>query len=87
MNYTDSGIPQGVTTGCWWYPWYSYVCGPVTYNRTSTDWTYGVGAGLRWDVTGGLFLKGGIQQQWIPAGSANGTPSFTLGRIDAGFKF
>ncbi len=87
MNYTDSGIPQGVTNGCWWYPWYGYVCGPVTYNKTSTDWTYGVGAGLRWDVTGGFFLKGGIQQQWIPAGSANGTPSFTLGRIDVGFKF
>lgn len=87
MNYTDSGIPQGVTSGCWWYPWYGYVCGPVTYNRTSTDWTYGLGAGLRWDVTGGLFLKGGIQQQWIPAGAASGTPSFTIGRFDVGFKF
>jgi hypothetical protein len=87
FTYTDTGIPAGVTTGCWWYPWYGYICGPVTYSRTSTDFTYGVGAGLRWDVTPGFFLKGGVQQQWITMGAASGTPTFTMGRFDIGFKF
>ena len=87
LIYTDSGIPQGTGTGCWWYPWWGYVCGPVTYTKTSTDWTYLVGAGVRWDLTPGFFLKAGVQQQWITAGSASGTPSFTGWRFDIGFKF
>ncbi len=87
FTYTDSGIPAGVSTGCWWYPWYGYICGPVTYSKTSTDWTYGIGAGLRWDVTPGFFLRAGVQQQWIGIESASGTPNFTIGRFDVGFKF
>jgi len=87
FNYTDSGIPAGTTTGCWWYPYYGYVCGPITYTKTSTDFVYGVGAGLRWDITPGFFLKAGVQQQWVDMGSASGTPSFVLGRFDIGFKF
>lgn len=87
LTYTDTGIPAGVGTGCWWYPWYGYVCGPVTYTKTSTDWTYAIGAGLRWDVTPGFFLRGGVQQQWLSVGAASGTPSFIVGRFDIGFKF
>ncbi|MBX9629447.1 MAG: hypothetical protein K2X67_02905 [Burkholderiales bacterium] len=87
VTYTDTGIPAGVGTGCWWYPWYGYVCGPVTYTKTSTDWTYAIGAGLRWDVTRGFFLRAGAYQQWLSAGAASGTPSFVVGRFDIGFKF
>lgn len=87
FTHTDTGIPQGTTTGCWWYPWFGLVCGPITFTKTSTDWTYLVGAGIRWDVTRGFFLKAGVQQQWVGVGSASGIPSFTGWRFDIGFKF
>lgn len=87
LTYIDTGIPAGITNGCWWYPWYGYVCGAVTYTKTSTDWTYAIGAGLRWDVAPGFFLRGGVQQQWLTIGAASGTPSFVIGRFDIGFKF
>jgi opacity protein-like surface antigen len=87
--YLDTGIPSGPpVTGCWWYPWYwGYVCGSVVPTKTSTDWTYGVGAGLRWDINEKFFLRAGVQQIWWTAGSAEGTPSFLGYRADFGFKF
>lgn len=87
--YLDTGIPSGPpVTGCWWYPWYwGYVCGSVVPTKTSTDWIYGVGAGLRWDINEKFFLRAGVQQVWWSAGSAEGTPSFLSYRADFGVKF
>lgn len=87
--YLDTGIPDGPpVTGCWWYPWYwGYVCGPVVPTKTSTDWTYGVGAGVRWDIKDRFFVRAGVQQIWWAAGIADGTPTFTTYRADFGWRF
>jgi hypothetical protein len=85
--YFDTGVPDSVGTGCYWYPWYGYVCGPVSYSKTSTNFTYGAGVGVRWDINDQFFVKGGVQQQWFQVGGASGTPTFTVGRLDFGMKF
>jgi hypothetical protein len=85
--YFDTGVPDSVGTGCYWYPYYGYVCGPVTYSKTSTNFTYGAGIGVRWDINDAFFIKGGAQQQWFQVGGASGTPNFTVGRLDFGMKF
>jgi opacity protein-like surface antigen len=86
--YVDTGMPSGPpVNGCWWYPWWGYVCGPVVPTKTTTDFTYGVGAGLRWDLNEKFFLRAGLQQFWWTMGDAEGTPSFTSYRADFGFKF
>jgi hypothetical protein len=84
--YTDTGVPDGAANGCWWYPWYGYVCGTYTYTKTWTDFTYGWGLGVRWDVSRGVFLRAGAQQSWWSPGTSQSTPNFISYRAEIGFK-
>jgi len=86
-TYFDSGVADGVSSGCYWYPYYGYVCGNYVYTKTATYFTYGAGVGVRWDVNDSFFIKGGVQQQWYDVGGASSTPNITVGRLDFGMKF
>jgi opacity protein-like surface antigen len=46
----DSNVVSDVDTGCWWDPWWGYVCANWydTYSDTRTGYTYA--AGVRWDL-------------------------------------
>jgi opacity protein-like surface antigen len=86
--WIDSNIPSGPpSSGCWWDPWYGYICSSYQPTYTSTDFTYGTSLGLRYDVTDGLFLRGSAGKQCIDISSASGTPDFTNYRLDIGFMF
>jgi len=61
----DSNIAsQPPITGCWWDPWWGYICDSFynTYNKTREFYTGALG--LRWDFNNGMSLKGsyGIQE-------------------------
>jgi len=86
-TYIDSGIPTGdITTGCWWDPWWGYVCSPVALTYTSTEFNYGAGVGLRYDFNRKVYIKGGVAQNYIELGSSN-TPDFTSYQFIFGFMF
>ena len=54
----DSNIQDGPSeTGCWWDPWWGYICTSFydTYESTITSLTYGIG--LRWDLSDTSVLK------------------------------
>jgi hypothetical protein len=54
----DSNIQDGAAdTGCWWDPWWGYMCASFydTYESTVTSQTYAVG--LRWDMSDTSVLK------------------------------
>lgn len=54
----DSNIQDGpADTGCWWDPWWGYMCASFydTYESTVTSLTYAVG--LRWDMGRSSVLK------------------------------
>jgi len=56
--YVDSNIANGApSTGCWWDPWWGYVCSTFydTYSDTRTTWTYAFG--VRWDVSDSIALR------------------------------
>jgi len=59
----DSNIDAGTRVGCWWYPWWGYVCGPVSTTYGASSWSAGIGAGVRWEPSrdSGFFLKGGYE--------------------------
>jgi len=59
----DSNIYAGSTVGCWWYPWWGNVCGPVSTTYGVNTWAATVGAGVRWEPSrnSGFFLKGGYE--------------------------
>jgi hypothetical protein len=86
-TYIDSGVPTGnITTGCWYDPWYGYICTPVAETYTSNQFDYGIGAGLRYDFNRQIFIKGGISQTFIDIDKAS-TPDFIRYQVGVGFMF
>ncbi len=86
-TYFDSGIYTGnVGTGCYWYPYWGYVCGPVAQTYTTTELTYGAALGLRYDFNRKLYLKGDIGKSYIDVDNSN-TPDFDTYRFIFGFMF
>lgn len=84
-TYIDSGILTGnVGTGCWWYPYWGYVCGPVAQTYTSTELNYGAALGLRYDFNRKLYIKGQAGKNYLDTGN---TPDFITYRFVFGFMF
>jgi opacity protein-like surface antigen len=57
----DSNIIEGPPiTGCWWDPWWGYICESFyeTYSETRTS--YSAGFGIRWDMSSDLALRGSV---------------------------
>ncbi len=54
----DSNILDGPpTTGCWWDPWWGYICDTFYSTYADTRTSYMAGAGLRYDLSNGMSLK------------------------------
>jgi len=86
-TWVDSNIPSGLpTTGCYWDPWYGYICTSYQETYAKDYFSYSLGIGGRWDVSPGFFLRGSIVWQWMDVGTA-GTTDFPGGRVDIGFIF
>jgi hypothetical protein len=86
-TYIDSGLYTGtITTGCWWYPYYGYVCGPVAQTYTSNEFIYGAALGLRYDFGRKMYIKGDVGKNYVDFGSSN-TPDFDTYRFTFGFMF
>jgi opacity protein-like surface antigen len=85
--YADTNIPNGPPqSGCWWDPWYGYICSTWQSTFGSHAVEYGVGAGVRWDSQHSFFVRFGYEQDWINFSNANGTPAFGLIRLQFGTR-
>ena len=86
-TYINTDIASGPpVVGCYWDPWFGNICGVSQPTKSDTFFSFGVGGGLRWDINRSFFLRGGARQQWVDI-SNTGVPSFTLVKLDVGFKF
>ena len=86
-SYIDSSIPSGPPIdGCWWYPWWGYICGPYQPTYTANNFTYGALAGLRFDLGRSMYLKGSLGKQYLDT-EHGGTYSTTLYRLNLGWMF
>jgi len=58
-TYFDSNVADGPPiTGCWWHPYWGYICENFYSTFTETSFSYGAGLGLRYQMRGGTFIKG-----------------------------
>lgn len=58
-TYFDSNVIEGEPiTGCWWHPYWGYICSNFYNTFTETSFSYGAGVGLRYRLRGGSFIKG-----------------------------
>ena len=62
--------------GCWWNPWYGYICQDFQDTKNVDGFAYQVGAGLRYRLNETFSLTGTYQMSWLDFPKADGTPSF-----------
>jgi opacity protein-like surface antigen len=76
-NFVDTNIPTSPPqVGCWWNPWYGYICEGFQDTKNVDGFAYQLGAGLRYRLNPSLSLSGSYRMSWLDFPKANGTPSF-----------
>jgi opacity protein-like surface antigen len=83
--WVNSNVVAGLVPGCYWDPWYGYICGyyPTTYGDDGTG--YQLGAGIRYDAGRAFFLKLGYNHLWTDFGQD--VTGFDSIRLDFGGMF
>ena len=73
---------------CWIYPWYGEVCGDKAPKGNLARFTYGVGAGMRYDLPRDLgFVRASLGGEWIHFGEALSPVGYVQFRADFGLRF
>lgn len=88
FNHIDTNIAKGPPQGgCWWDPWWGYICD--YYQRTYADWRFGynVGAGVRWDINQDMYMKANVTEEWLNLSRSVGSPSITKASLEFGIFF
>jgi len=88
-TWLDTNVPSGPpSTGCWWDPWWGYVC-YTTYPTETTDaFSYQALLGVRYEFDNDrTFLRLGYTSQWMDFSNASGTPRFDVIVLDIGWMF
>jgi opacity protein-like surface antigen len=87
-SWFDSNVADGPPqTGCWWHPWWGYICSNFYSTFSSTEFSYGAALGLRYVMRGGMTWKLSVNQYWLDVGSAGGDPELNAARLEIGWSF
>lgn len=68
IGYTklDSNIPKGLeSAACWWDAWYGYICATDWNTYKTSEFTYNVGVGVRWDFSDFFFTKAAYTREFL----------------------
>jgi outer membrane receptor protein involved in Fe transport len=86
---TDSNvvIPGSGSSGCWWDPWWGYVCSSWydTYSDTRSTWTYAVG--FRWDLSDSIALRASYGERNVDTNYALDDITIDDLRFELAWKF
>jgi opacity protein-like surface antigen len=86
-THIDSNVADGPpVTGCWWDPWWGYVCSNFYSTYKDTRFSWGAGAGLRYDFQNRMFVKGSINRVEIDGGNNEVDIKFDVWRLELGWK-
>ena len=88
-TWIDTNIPNGPPqTGCWWDPWWGYVCYTSYPTETKDTFSYQATIGLRYTFdSDNTFMRFGYTSQWMDFSGASGTPRFDVFLLDFGWIF
>jgi opacity protein-like surface antigen len=86
--FVDSNVINGLpTTGCWWDPWWGYMCTSFydTYSDTRTGYTYA--AGVRWDMGDAMVLRASYGVVQMDTTNASSDIDLDTLRVEFAWKF
>jgi opacity protein-like surface antigen len=87
-SFIDTNIPNGrPVSGCWWDPWYGYICGSAQPTKSVNGFAFQVGVGARWDVSDYVSLRLAYERHWVDLGSSGGTPYLDQGKLGISYRF
>lgn len=78
----DTNIVADYQTGCWYDPWWGYVCSGYTSTYGTDCASFALGAGLRLEPSEAVFIQIGYEMDWLDLDSVD---SFDIFRVDVGF--
>jgi opacity protein-like surface antigen len=81
----DTNIPSGIASGCWWDPWWGYICDGYATTYGADGVAYSLGGGISLQPLDIMFLRVGYDRMWIDIDGA--ADSADLIRVDAGFLY
>jgi len=68
----DSNVPNSPpSVGCWWDPWWGYICFSDWKTYKTSGFSYNLGAGVRWDINTMLFTKASYVREFIDVDSGS----------------
>ncbi len=70
---------------CWWDPWWGYICVTDWQTFKTTEFSYNLGLGLRWDINNALFTRASYNKEWVSVKS--GSLSFDTLTMELGLVF
>ena len=87
-TYLDSNVASSPPiTGCWWDPFWGYICDTFYSTYNDTSFSYSGGLGVRWQITPGFFLRGSYNLLKIDMSNSAGDPELYSWRMDIGTSF
>ena len=85
MTLESNIVDQPPTTGCWWDPWWGYMCTTTWSTFKTTRFAYNMGLGVRWDINNAMYIRGSYNKEWISLD--NGSMSFDILSFEGGLMF
>jgi hypothetical protein len=86
-NVDSNLLSSPPTTGCWWDPWWGYICSSFysTYGDTLTSFSGAVG--LRWDFNNYYTMRAAYGVLDLDTSSGTEDGRFDMWRIEFGWRF
>lgn len=87
-TYLDSNVASSPpVSGCWWDPFWGYVCRTFAETYSDTSLSYGGELGVRWDVNPRFFLRGSYNLLRIDLSGSSDDLNLNSWRIDIGTSY
>ena len=84
----DSNVADGPPiTGCWWHPWWGYICADFYDTFSSTETSWGGAVGLRYNLRGGSYLKLSWNRWELDSGGNSDDLTLESARLEYGWSF
>jgi opacity protein-like surface antigen len=87
-SYFDSNVADGdPIVGCWWHPYWGYICDGFYDTFDDTVFSYGAGLGLKYQFAGDSFLKLSYNSWRLDGVGAAGDENVSAARLEYGWNF